>query len=126
MPQAKRRQNAQRLKQLNARRKGEENYGMMSQGRTRNAGRGGGMQGRGGRGGRGQWRDRIDRQASGETTDELLDCVFLYYIALWFLHLLCSSVGIICRSFIVIAVESFCVDRAQHDAVIHQTCPVCS
>lgn len=71
VPQAKRRQNAQRLKQLNARRKGgaEEGggYGMLSQhGRTRNAGRGGGMQGRGGRGGRGQWRDRIDRQASGE------------------------------------------------------------
>jgi translation initiation factor 3 subunit D len=66
VPQAKRRQNAQRLKQLNARRKGEDNYQLSQHGRTRNAGRGGGMQGRGGRGGRGQWRDRIDRQASGE------------------------------------------------------------
>lgn len=71
VPQAKRRQNAQRLKQLNARRKGNENDVTLSQhGRTRNAGRGGNsMQGRGGRGGRGggyQWRDRIDRQASGE------------------------------------------------------------
>ena len=70
-PQAKRRQNAQRLKQLNARRKGgnemESSYGALSQhGRMRNAGGRGGMQGRGGRGGRGQWRDRIDRQASGE------------------------------------------------------------
>lgn len=68
IPQNKRRQNASRLKQLNARRTGgvEANnaVGRYNQPqRTRASGRGG-MGGRGGRGGRGPWRDRIDRQAS--------------------------------------------------------------
>jgi hypothetical protein len=70
VPQAKRRQNAQRLRQLNARRKGDDTYSnqLTQHQRTRNAGRGGaaGRGGRGGGRGGGPWRDRIDRQASGE------------------------------------------------------------
>ncbi|KAL3789338.1 hypothetical protein HJC23_006492 [Cyclotella cryptica] len=68
VPQAKRRQNAQRLRQLNARRKGDDTYSnqLAQHQRTRNAGRGGaaGRGGRGGGRGGGPWRDRIDRQAS--------------------------------------------------------------
>eukprot|EP00584_Thalassiosira_punctigera_P006325 CAMPEP_0172529806 /NCGR_PEP_ID=MMETSP1067-20121228/3784_1 /TAXON_ID=265564 ORGANISM="Thalassiosira punctigera, Strain Tpunct2005C2" /NCGR_SAMPLE_ID=MMETSP1067 /ASSEMBLY_ACC=CAM_ASM_000444 /LENGTH=660 /DNA_ID=CAMNT_0013313931 /DNA_START=45 /DNA_END=2027 /DNA_ORIENTATION=- len=78
VPQARRRANAQRLRQLNARRDDANrqggNVGRYNQPqRTRAGGRfGGGRGGPGGRGGRGgwgrggrgMWRDRIDRQAS--------------------------------------------------------------
>eukprot|EP00585_Thalassiosira_rotula_P012216 CAMPEP_0196142116 /NCGR_PEP_ID=MMETSP0910-20130528/11047_1 /TAXON_ID=49265 /ORGANISM="Thalassiosira rotula, Strain GSO102" /LENGTH=662 /DNA_ID=CAMNT_0041403381 /DNA_START=34 /DNA_END=2022 /DNA_ORIENTATION=+ len=75
VPQARRRANAARLRQLNARRNdGNQqggNVGRYNQPqRTRAGGRfGGGRGGPGGRGGRGRggrgpWRDRIDRQAS--------------------------------------------------------------
>eukprot|EP00581_Thalassiosira_minuscula_P027867 CAMPEP_0183751434 /NCGR_PEP_ID=MMETSP0739-20130205/1735_1 /TAXON_ID=385413 /ORGANISM="Thalassiosira miniscula, Strain CCMP1093" /LENGTH=645 /DNA_ID=CAMNT_0025987661 /DNA_START=25 /DNA_END=1962 /DNA_ORIENTATION=- len=69
VPQARRRANAARLRQLNARR--NDNQGQVGRynqpQRTRAGGRGGGGRGMGGRGGRGRggpWRDRIDRQAS--------------------------------------------------------------
>ncbi|KAL3810608.1 hypothetical protein ACHAXA_010566 [Cyclostephanos tholiformis] len=70
VPQARRRANATRLRQINARRNdGQQsgNVGRYNQPqRTRAGGRFGGRGpgGRGGRTGRGQWRDRIDRQAS--------------------------------------------------------------
>lgn len=62
----RKRQNAQRLRQINARRAGPETaaVGRYQQPQRTRAGGRGGPGGRGGRGGRGPWRDRIDRQAS--------------------------------------------------------------